>query len=210
MTDHVRAVVDAIEAVGGVIIELAQIAGRLPVRPREADPIARLLDRLAGQVSEAAQLLPLGVVGTGSACSVETDVLRGLERVSAHVSAALGQRVDQAFVPEHLDRFARRHPRNTVLLLQVALAGQGIIWRKLARGDLLPNNRGQLHIKSRWAAVIHWHKITLPTLGSSLTAATYHTLHTSDTLFSPNPGAANAVARRSRRGNRSLWRIHAQ
>ena len=57
MTDQASSVVEAIKAVGGVITELVQIAERLPVRPGEADPAARILDRLAEQISEAAQLL---------------------------------------------------------------------------------------------------------------------------------------------------------
>ncbi len=57
MTDQASSVVEAIKAVGGVITELVQIAERLPLRPGEADPAARILDRLAEQISEAAQLL---------------------------------------------------------------------------------------------------------------------------------------------------------
>jgi hypothetical protein len=57
VTDHAGSVVDAIETVGGVITDLVQIAERLPVRPGEAEPVARILDRLAEEISEAAQLL---------------------------------------------------------------------------------------------------------------------------------------------------------
>lgn len=57
MIDHAGSVVDAIETVGGVITDLVEIAERLPVRPGEAEPVARILDRLAEEISEAAQLL---------------------------------------------------------------------------------------------------------------------------------------------------------
>ena len=57
MTDHAGSVVEAIAAVGGVISDLVQIAERLPVQPGEAEPVARTLDRLAGEISGAAKLL---------------------------------------------------------------------------------------------------------------------------------------------------------
>jgi len=47
----------AIETVGGVITDLVGIAERLPVRHDELESIARILDRLSQEISEAATLL---------------------------------------------------------------------------------------------------------------------------------------------------------
>ena len=55
MTD-VSPEVQAIETIGGVISDLVTVAERLPVQPDQAEPVARVLDRLAEEISEAARM----------------------------------------------------------------------------------------------------------------------------------------------------------
>jgi hypothetical protein len=60
MADHPvprTAEVEAIETVGGVLIDLTELAERLPVRPDQIEKTARILDRLAEEISEAAVML---------------------------------------------------------------------------------------------------------------------------------------------------------
>jgi len=60
MNDHpapFAAEVEAIETVGGVLIDLTEVAERLPVRPDQIEKTARILDRLAEEISEAAAML---------------------------------------------------------------------------------------------------------------------------------------------------------
>ncbi len=48
---------EVIETVGAVMTDLAEVAGLLPVPPDQAEATARILDRLAGEVSQAAGML---------------------------------------------------------------------------------------------------------------------------------------------------------
>jgi hypothetical protein len=48
---------EAIETVGGVMTDLVEIAERLPVRPDQAERVARMLDRLSEEIAEAAGML---------------------------------------------------------------------------------------------------------------------------------------------------------
>jgi hypothetical protein len=60
MDDHPAprtAEVEAIETVGGVLMDLTEVAERLPVRPDQIEKTARILDRLSEEIAEAAQML---------------------------------------------------------------------------------------------------------------------------------------------------------
>jgi len=57
MTDHASSEVAAVETVGGVLTDLVEVAERLPVPPGQAETVARILDRLAEEIGEAAALL---------------------------------------------------------------------------------------------------------------------------------------------------------
>jgi hypothetical protein len=48
--------VQAVETIGGVITDLVTLAERLPVAPDQVEPVARILDSLAGEISEAARM----------------------------------------------------------------------------------------------------------------------------------------------------------
>ncbi len=47
----------AAETVGAVMTDLAEVAGLLPVPPDQAEATARILDRLAGEISQTAGML---------------------------------------------------------------------------------------------------------------------------------------------------------
>jgi hypothetical protein len=47
----------AAATIGGVLTDLAEIAGQLPVPPAETEHVARILDRLAEEIAEAAAML---------------------------------------------------------------------------------------------------------------------------------------------------------
>lgn len=49
--------VEAIETVGGVLTDLAEVAERLPVRPEQVEQVARIMDRLSEELREAAAML---------------------------------------------------------------------------------------------------------------------------------------------------------
>jgi hypothetical protein len=53
---------------------------------------------------------------------------------SADVGAALGEGVDEAFVAQDFDGFAHGDARDTVGLLEEALAGDGVVAGEFARG----------------------------------------------------------------------------
>jgi hypothetical protein len=63
MTDHrarpaADVEVEAIATVGSVLTDLVEVSGRIPVRHADqAEPIARILDRLAEEISEAAGMI---------------------------------------------------------------------------------------------------------------------------------------------------------
>ena len=48
---------EATETIGGVLIDLVEIAERMPVRPDQAAATARILDRLSEEIAEAAAML---------------------------------------------------------------------------------------------------------------------------------------------------------
>jgi len=49
--------VEAVATVGGVLIDLVNVAERLPGTPGQAEALARILDRLSVEISEAAAML---------------------------------------------------------------------------------------------------------------------------------------------------------
>jgi hypothetical protein len=62
MTDHrVRSSkdveVEAVATVGGILTDLVEVAERLPVRADQVEPVARILDRLGQEISEAAAMI---------------------------------------------------------------------------------------------------------------------------------------------------------
>jgi hypothetical protein len=50
-------IVNAIETIGGVMTDLVDVVERMPVRPDQAEEVARILDRLSEEISEAAAML---------------------------------------------------------------------------------------------------------------------------------------------------------
>jgi hypothetical protein len=48
---------EAAATIGGVRTDLAEIAGELPVGPHRAEHVARILDRLAEEIGQAAHLM---------------------------------------------------------------------------------------------------------------------------------------------------------
>lgn len=48
---------EAIATIGGVLTDLAELSGRLPVPAAEAEHSARILDRLSEEIADAATLL---------------------------------------------------------------------------------------------------------------------------------------------------------
>jgi len=62
MSDHVtrpaeNPEAEVVETIGAVLTDLVEVAERLPVPPDQAERIARILDRLAEELGEAAALL---------------------------------------------------------------------------------------------------------------------------------------------------------
>jgi hypothetical protein len=57
MNDHASPEVAAVETVGGVLTDLVEVAERLPVPPGQARDVARILDRLAEEIGQAAGML---------------------------------------------------------------------------------------------------------------------------------------------------------
>ena len=49
--------VAAVQTVGGVLTDLVEVAERLPVPPDQAEPVARILDRLSQEITQAAAML---------------------------------------------------------------------------------------------------------------------------------------------------------
>ena len=49
--------ITAIETIGAVLTDLVEIAGQLPVPGDRIDQVARILDRLAEEIAEAAAML---------------------------------------------------------------------------------------------------------------------------------------------------------
>jgi hypothetical protein len=49
--------VEAAQTIGGVLTDLVEVAGQLPVAPDRAEAVARKLDRLAQEIAEAAGML---------------------------------------------------------------------------------------------------------------------------------------------------------
>jgi hypothetical protein len=57
MTGAENPEVEAIEAIGGVVTDLVEVAGRLPVPADQAERVASILDRLSEELAEAAGML---------------------------------------------------------------------------------------------------------------------------------------------------------
>jgi hypothetical protein len=72
MTD-VRPEVQAVETIGGVISDLVTVAERLPVTPDQVEQVARMLDRLAGEISEAARMFRATREPSGLAAAPDGD-----------------------------------------------------------------------------------------------------------------------------------------
>jgi hypothetical protein len=68
LTEHASPEVTAVETVGGVLTDLVEVAGMLPVPPGRARDVARILDRLAEEIGQAAGMLR-AVSGTVSAAA---------------------------------------------------------------------------------------------------------------------------------------------
>ncbi len=66
--------VEAVATVGGVLSDLVGIAERLPVRADQAEPMAKILDRLSAEISEAAALIR----ATSAAPEAQAALLAGL------------------------------------------------------------------------------------------------------------------------------------
>src|SRR5450755_1773278 len=94
MTDHrAHPEVAAVETVGGVLSDLVEVAERLPVPPGQAEATARILDRLAEEIREAAAMLR----GRGAADpSPGTPVPAGRQRIDGSIPAGGDERVTRA------------------------------------------------------------------------------------------------------------------
>jgi hypothetical protein len=57
VTGHRSPALEARATLGGVMTDLAEVRERLPVPAHQAEAVARILDRLAGEVAEAAAML---------------------------------------------------------------------------------------------------------------------------------------------------------
>jgi hypothetical protein len=57
LSSHGLPEVEAIETIGQAVIDLVEVAERLPVRPDQAEEVARILDRLSEEIAEAAAML---------------------------------------------------------------------------------------------------------------------------------------------------------
>jgi len=57
MSDHASPEVAAVATVGAVLTDLVEVAERLPVPADQAEATARILDRLAEEITEAAGML---------------------------------------------------------------------------------------------------------------------------------------------------------
>lgn len=57
MNDHASSEVQAVATVGGALTDLIELAERLPVPPDQAEATARILDRVAEEIAEAAGML---------------------------------------------------------------------------------------------------------------------------------------------------------
>ena len=71
-TAHPRRSVEAIEAIGEVLTDLVELAEQLPVQLDQAEPSARVLDRLSEELREAAEMLRAGLPGR----NVNADIAR--------------------------------------------------------------------------------------------------------------------------------------
>jgi hypothetical protein len=49
--------VTAVQTLGGVLTDLVEIAGRMPVPAGQIEQVARILDRLSEEIAEAATML---------------------------------------------------------------------------------------------------------------------------------------------------------
>jgi hypothetical protein len=57
LNDGKNAQVEAVATVGGVLTDLVELAERMPVPPDQAEATARILDRLAEEITEAAGMV---------------------------------------------------------------------------------------------------------------------------------------------------------
>jgi hypothetical protein len=57
MTGAENPEVEAIETIGGVVTDLVEVAGRLPVPASQVERVASILDRLSKELTEAAGML---------------------------------------------------------------------------------------------------------------------------------------------------------
>lgn len=64
MNDRASPEVAAVETVGGVLTDLVEIAERLPVPRAQAEATARILDRLAEEITEAAAMVRVTSAGS--------------------------------------------------------------------------------------------------------------------------------------------------
>ena len=54
---YARQELEAVETIGGVLTDLVELAEELPVQLSQAEPAARILDRLSEELAEAAGML---------------------------------------------------------------------------------------------------------------------------------------------------------
>jgi hypothetical protein len=113
MTDVSDLGVQAVATISGVLVDLVDIAERLPLSPsREPEATARILDRLAEEISEAAYMLRSTVRIDGSIPAGDPRVNRARELLAEHHQPAIMSAADLRAL---LARFQRR----TVELLGV-------------------------------------------------------------------------------------------
>jgi hypothetical protein len=104
MNDHASPEVQAVRTVGGVLTDLVEVAEQLPVPPEQAEATARILDRLAEEITEAAGMLrgvtapPVGIKGSGQS-------IKG----SVPAKSALAENADDLRVELARDLMAEEH-----------------------------------------------------------------------------------------------------
>jgi hypothetical protein len=126
MTDHRARPAADVEAeaaatVGSVLTDLVEVAGRLPVPPGQAEPVAQILDRLAEEISEAAGMIRWIAGGQPVTGRIDGSVpAGGDERVIGARILLAEHRQPLTMTPADLRKLLARHQQCVRELLEVA------------------------------------------------------------------------------------------
>jgi len=120
MTDHASPEVAAVQTVGGVLTDLVEVAELLPVPPDQAEATARILDRLAEEITEAAGMLRGTSAGPVSRLRLDGSVPVDDERVT-RARALLAEHVEPlTMTPGDLRTLLARYQLRVRELLEIA------------------------------------------------------------------------------------------